>query len=57
MILCDVVREDASVIIDDLKELNIAETGSISVEHIDAQLSRASQEAERHAAGLLRRSP
>ena len=29
--LCEVAREDASVIIDDLKELKIPETGSIAL--------------------------
>ena len=52
LILCDVAREDASVIIDDLKELNIPETGSISVEHVDAEISTAAEAAERHAPGL-----
>ena len=52
VILCDVAREDASVIIEDLKELHIAETGSISVEHIDTLVSAAAEAAERHAAGL-----
>jgi hypothetical protein len=33
VILCDVAREDASVIISDLKELDIPKVGSIAVEH------------------------
>lgn len=52
LILCDVAREDASVIIDDLKELDIPRTGSISVEYIEIQMSRAAQAAEDHAPGL-----
>ena len=52
VILCDVAREEASVIIEDLKELQIEETGSISVEHVDTHISKAAQIAERHAAGL-----
>ncbi|MDQ4049464.1 MAG: DUF389 domain-containing protein [Actinomycetota bacterium] len=52
VILCDVAREDASVIIEDLKELGIHETGSISVEQIDTQISEIGEAAERHAAGL-----
>ena len=52
VILCDVAREEASVIIDDLKELDIPETGSITVEHIEAQVSKAGEAAEHHAAGL-----
>ena len=35
LILCDVAREEASVIIGDLKELEIPRVGSIAVEHID----------------------
>ena len=52
VILCDVAREDASVIIDDLRELGIPETGSISVEPIETQISEAAKAAERHAPGL-----
>jgi uncharacterized hydrophobic protein (TIGR00271 family) len=52
VILCDVVRKDASVVIDDLRELGVAEAGSISVEEIDSQLSAAAERAERATAGL-----
>src|SRR3712207_5036769 len=52
VILCDVAREDASVIIGDLKELGIHEDGSIAVEFVDTALSRAAEEAERAAPGL-----
>ena len=41
LILCDVAREEASVIIGDLKELDIPRVGSIAVEHIDTALSDA----------------
>ena len=51
LILCDVAREDASVIISDLKELRIHETGSISIEDIETQLSAGAREAERLAPG------
>ncbi len=51
VILCDVAREDASVIIEDLRELRIPEVGSIAIEQIDSQLSRAAERAERAAAG------
>jgi len=51
VILCDVAREDASVIIDDLKELGIPRDGSIALEQIDSQLSDAASRAERAARG------
>ncbi len=52
LILCDVAREEASVIIGDLKELEIPRVGSIAVEHIDTALSDAAEAAERAAPGL-----
>ncbi len=52
VILADVAREDASVIVQDLRELGIPETGSIAISSIETQISAASQRAERHAAGL-----
>ena len=41
VVLCDIAREDASVLIDDLKELGVARDGSISLEQIDSQISDA----------------
>ena len=52
MILCDVAREDASVILGDLKELEIHKRGSIAVEHIDTSISDAAIAAEQAAPGL-----
>jgi uncharacterized hydrophobic protein (TIGR00271 family) len=52
VILCDVAREDASVVIDDLRELEIDREGSIAIEDIDSQISVASELAEKAAAGL-----
>jgi uncharacterized hydrophobic protein (TIGR00271 family) len=52
MILCDVAREAASVIISDLKELDIPRTGSIAVEHLDSAISDSFKEAEKAAPGL-----
>jgi uncharacterized hydrophobic protein (TIGR00271 family) len=52
VILCDIAREDASVIISDLKELDIPRIGSIAVEHIDTSISDAAKEAEKAAPGL-----
>jgi uncharacterized hydrophobic protein (TIGR00271 family) len=52
LILCDVAREEASVIIGDLKELGIPRSGSIVVEHIETALSDAAEAAEEAAPGL-----
>jgi len=51
VILCDVAREDASVIIDDLRELEIPVDGSIAIEQIDSHLSAGSTRAIRAARG------
>jgi uncharacterized hydrophobic protein (TIGR00271 family) len=51
MILADVPREDASVVVGDLKALGIEETGSISIEPIEVQLSEHADEAKRRAPG------
>jgi uncharacterized hydrophobic protein (TIGR00271 family) len=50
-ILCDVAREDASVVIGDLKELGIHRDGTIAVELVDTAISHAAERAERQAAG------
>jgi uncharacterized hydrophobic protein (TIGR00271 family) len=51
VILVDVAREDASVIISDLKELDVHREGSIAIEEIDSQLSVAAERAEEAAEG------
>jgi uncharacterized hydrophobic protein (TIGR00271 family) len=51
VVLCDVAREDASVLIEDLKELGVGREGSISLEQIDSQISSAADRAERAAQG------
>jgi uncharacterized hydrophobic protein (TIGR00271 family) len=51
VILCDVAREDASVVIDDLKEMGVHHEGSIALEQIDSQVSHAAKAAERAARG------
>ena len=51
MLLVDVPREEASVLVGDLKELGIHESGSISIEPIEVQLSAAADAAERRAPG------
>lgn len=52
VILADVAREDASVIVQDLRELDIPAIGSIAISSIETQISDAAARAERHAAGL-----
>jgi uncharacterized hydrophobic protein (TIGR00271 family) len=52
LILCDVAREDASIVIDDLRELGIQRDGSIAMEVIDTAISEAAEEAEEAARGL-----
>src|SRR4051794_37048927 len=52
VILCDIAREDASIVIDDLKELGVPREGSISLEQIDSQLSDAAEAAEHAARGM-----
>jgi uncharacterized hydrophobic protein (TIGR00271 family) len=52
VILCDVAREDASVIISDLRELNVDEEGSIAIEDVDSHISDAAKRAEEAAEGL-----
>lgn len=52
VILCDVAREDASVILGDLRELDIHHDGSIAVEEIDTAMSDAARGAEKAAVGL-----
>ena len=52
VILADVAREDASVLVDDLRELDIPRTGSITIEYVDTLLSDAAEAAEEHAPGL-----
>jgi len=52
LLVCDVAREDASVLIDDLRELDIHRTGSIAIDQIDTLISDAAAAAEEHACGL-----
>ena len=53
VILCDVAREDASVIVSDLRELHVDLEGSISMEDIDSQISVAGKLAEQAASGAV----
>ena len=51
VILCDVAREEASVIVSDLRELEVDIEGSIAIEQIDSTISVAADAAERAAVG------
>lgn len=52
LVLCDVAREDASVVVAELRELGIPRDGSIAMEPIDTSISRAAERAEAAAEGL-----
>jgi uncharacterized hydrophobic protein (TIGR00271 family) len=51
VILCDIAREDTSVLVEDMKELGVARRGSISIDEIDSQISEAARNAERATRG------
>ncbi len=51
LILVDIAREDASVILSDLKELEIDKCGSIAIESSETHISDLVDEAERRAPG------
>src|SRR3954451_14207105 len=52
VILCDVAREDASIILGALKELDVHHLGSIAVEEVDTAISDVAVAAEKAATGL-----
>jgi uncharacterized hydrophobic protein (TIGR00271 family) len=52
LILCDIAREEASVIIGDLKDMGLPERGSIAIELIDSSISAVAVAAEKAAHGL-----
>lgn len=51
LILCDVAREDASVIVAELRELGLERDGSIALEPISSLVSDAARRAEQAAVG------
>jgi uncharacterized hydrophobic protein (TIGR00271 family) len=51
VILCDVAREAASVLVSDLRELDVDRDGSIAIEHIDSAISQAADRAVKAATG------
>jgi uncharacterized hydrophobic protein (TIGR00271 family) len=52
LIMCDVPRREASVLLDDLRELQIHHEGSISLTYVDTEISDAADEAEKAVADL-----
>ena len=51
VILADVAREEASVIVGDLKELDLDHRGTIALEYVDTAISDAAEAAEKAARG------
>lgn len=51
LVLCDVAREDASVVLADLRELGVTERGAISVERVELADSPAARSAVLSAPG------
>ena len=51
LLLCDVAREAASMVIDDLRALGITERGAITVERVDGHFSAGADAAGRAAPG------
>ena len=51
VVLADVAREDASVVLSDLRRQGLHHTGSIAVETVDTAMSDAAREATRAAVG------
>ena len=51
MILADVAREDASILVSDLKEMDLDHRGAIALEYIDSAISDAAEAAEKAAKG------
>jgi uncharacterized hydrophobic protein (TIGR00271 family) len=51
LVLADLAREDASVVIDGLKDLGIPEDGAIALDDVQALLSKGAERAEEHARG------
>jgi uncharacterized hydrophobic protein (TIGR00271 family) len=51
LLMCDVAREDASVVIADLRDLGLEDRGTIAIEAIDSSPSKRARQAERLSAG------
>lgn len=51
VILCDVAREEASIVIEDLRGLGVPKTGSIALDEVDTEISNLADRAETAASG------
>ncbi|MFF8271131.1 DUF389 domain-containing protein [Streptomyces sp. NPDC016562] len=51
LVLCDVAREAADELLQEMRTLGVDKTGSIAVENIDLSISRRADEAEEEAPG------
>jgi uncharacterized hydrophobic protein (TIGR00271 family) len=51
LISCDVAKEDASLVVESLRLLDLHERGSIAAEYVDAAISHGATRAERAASG------
>jgi uncharacterized hydrophobic protein (TIGR00271 family) len=51
VILADVAREDASVVVSDLRELGVHEHGSIALDSVETMISEHAERAVEHARG------
>lgn len=51
VILCDVAREEASIVIGDLRGLGVPEAGSIALDEVDTEISDLADRAETAALG------
>jgi uncharacterized hydrophobic protein (TIGR00271 family) len=51
LVLADVAREDASVLVSDLKEMDLDHRGAIALEYVDSSISDAAEAAEKAAHG------
>lgn len=52
VVLCDLAKEEASVVIGDLKHLGVPHEGSIAIEIVDSEISDLAVAAEKAAKGL-----
>jgi uncharacterized hydrophobic protein (TIGR00271 family) len=51
LVLCDVAREEASVVVADLRGLGVEREGSISIDEVDSMISTGARQAALDAAG------
>jgi uncharacterized hydrophobic protein (TIGR00271 family) len=51
LVLCDLPREAASIVLSDLEDLDIPRDGSVAIEKVEVEMSRIGEEAERAAPG------